>query len=113
MIIKNGLPGSGHTHPDHPVYDWVAPRLTAEQLQDLKAVLDNARIVEKPQDSQVTTIAEVQYDESDEIKKQENLAEVAGIQKGLVEHQWLVWSTIAGLILAGVYRGRQKPWEKN
>lgn len=110
LIIKNGLPGSGHTHPDHPVYDWVSPRLTAEQLRDLKTVLDNARIVEKPQDSQVTTIAEVQYDETDEIKKQENLA---GIQKGLVEHQWLVWSTIAGLILAGVYRGRQKPWEKN
>lgn len=111
LIIKNGLPGSGHTHPNHPIYDWIAKHLTAEQLQNLKKILDSARIVEEPQNAQVTTIAEVEYD--DENQKDENLSKLAAIQKGLSEHQWLVWSTVIGLILAGVYRGRQKPWEKN
>jgi cobaltochelatase CobN len=113
LIIKNGLPGSGHTHPDHPIYDWIASHLTAEQLKNLKTILDNARIVEEAPDSMVTAIAEVEYDETDENEPQENLSELAGIQNGLMNHQWLAWSAIAGFILAGVRRGSQKPWEKN
>ena len=113
LIIKNGLPGSGHTHPDHPIYDWIASHLTAEQLKNLETILDNARIVEEAPDSMVTAIAEVEYDETDENDPQENLSELAGIQNGLMKHQWLAWSAIAGFILAGVRRGSQKPWEKN
>jgi cobaltochelatase CobN len=113
LIIKNGLPGSGHTHPDHPIYDWISTHLTAEQLQNLKTILDNARIMEEPTDSQVTAIAEVKYDETDASNEQKNQSELSGIQATLGKHQWLVWSTVIGLVLAGVYRGRQKPWEKN
>jgi cobaltochelatase CobN len=113
LIIKNGLPGSGHTHPDHPIYDWIASHLTDEQLKDLKAILDSARMVEETPDSMITTIAEIEYDETNENKTEDKPSELAEIKKKMGEYQWLVWSCIAGLIFAGIQRGRQKPWEKN
>jgi len=113
LIIKNGLPGSGHTHPDHPIYDWIASHLTDEQLKDLKAILNSARMVEETPDSMITTIAEIEYDETNENKTEDKPSELAEIKKKMGEYQWLVWSCIAGLIFAGIQRGRQKPWEKN
>ncbi|SFR80510.1 cobaltochelatase CobN subunit [Marinobacter daqiaonensis] len=32
-IMDHGLPGSGHTRPDHPLMDWVADRLDPEQRE--------------------------------------------------------------------------------
>ena len=40
LLLKNGLPGSGHTRPDHPVFKWVQPYLRADQREPLSA---NAR----------------------------------------------------------------------
>ncbi|MGB2130418.1 MAG: cobaltochelatase subunit CobN, partial [Marinobacterium sp.] len=42
-IIRFGLPGSGHTHPSHPVYTFVTARVDAEQAAALQQVLDAAR----------------------------------------------------------------------
>ena len=112
LIFKNGLPGSGHTHPNHPVYDWISPYLTAEQLKDLKTILENARILEDPENPQVTTIAEVKYNETREKEEQKNASELSGIKTKLSNHQWVVWSTILGFIFGGIYQGRKKPWER-
>jgi cobaltochelatase CobN len=32
-IIDHGLPGSGHTRPDHPLMDWVAEQLEPQQRE--------------------------------------------------------------------------------
>jgi cobaltochelatase CobN len=32
-IIDHGLPGSGHTRPDHPLMDWVADQLAPRQRE--------------------------------------------------------------------------------
>lgn len=32
-IIDHGLPGSGHTRPDHPLMDWVADQLEPQQRE--------------------------------------------------------------------------------
>ncbi|MBV0934835.1 cobaltochelatase subunit CobN [Marinobacterium weihaiense] len=42
-IIRHGLPGSGHTHPAHPVYAFVNARITADQAKALQQILDAAR----------------------------------------------------------------------
>ena len=38
-IIKHGIPGSGHTHANHPIYQFIKPMLSTEQSQKLAKVL--------------------------------------------------------------------------
>ena len=43
-IIEKGIPGSGHTHANHPVYDFVKPLLKPEQAQKLEQTLAASRM---------------------------------------------------------------------
>lgn len=38
-IIENGIPGSGHTHANHPIYDFIKPMLSAKTNAKLAEVL--------------------------------------------------------------------------
>lgn len=41
-IIENGIPGSGHTHANHPIYEFIKPMLSAETNRQLADVLASA-----------------------------------------------------------------------
>lgn len=43
LVAANGLPGSGHTKPDHPMWQWLAPQLGAEEARGLGVALAKAR----------------------------------------------------------------------
>lgn len=43
LVIKNGLPGSGHTAPNHPMWKWMEQHLNADEKQALEATLAKAR----------------------------------------------------------------------
>ncbi|WP_018412648.1 cobaltochelatase subunit CobN [Methyloversatilis thermotolerans] len=43
QLRRTGLPGSGHTAPGHPMWDWLVPRLDDGDARSLRAVLDGAR----------------------------------------------------------------------
>jgi cobaltochelatase CobN len=43
LVAKNGLPGSGHTAPNHPMWEWLAPQLDAGEAQALGVTLAKAR----------------------------------------------------------------------
>lgn len=49
-VVAHGLPGSGHTRPDHPLLDWVALRLRPTLLQPFQAQRELAQVppVEMP-----------------------------------------------------------------
>lgn len=49
LVIKNGLPGSGHTAPNHPMWAWMSQHLNAEDKAGLARVLARARGYDKPQ----------------------------------------------------------------
>jgi len=49
LVIKNGLPGSGHTAPNHPMWKWIAQHLNAEDKAGLARALAKARGYDKPQ----------------------------------------------------------------
>ena len=49
LVIKNGLPGSGHTAPNHPMWKWMEQHLNAEDKAGLARVLAKARGYDKPQ----------------------------------------------------------------
>lgn len=38
-IVENGIPGSGHTHANHPIYDFIKPLLSAQLNAQLAEVL--------------------------------------------------------------------------
>jgi cobaltochelatase CobN len=43
LVAKNGLPGSGHTAPNHPMWQWLAPQLDAVDALALGVTLAKAR----------------------------------------------------------------------
>lgn len=59
-VIEHGLPGSGHTHPDHPLLPWIAERLDDARHEAFEASVEAARI-ERPEPRQaVASIREIQ-----------------------------------------------------
>jgi len=43
LVARNGLPGSGHTAPGHPMWAWLAPQLDGADAQALGVALAKAR----------------------------------------------------------------------
>ena len=43
LVAKNGLPGSGHTAPNHPMWNWLKPRIDAADADALGVALARAR----------------------------------------------------------------------
>jgi len=43
LVSANGLPGSGHAAPDHPMWRWLAPQLDAREARQLGVTLARAR----------------------------------------------------------------------
>ena len=72
-IIEKGIPGSGHTHANHPVYDFVKPLLDSEQANKLEQTLTASRINYQQDESQkaVTRIQEIDLQQSDSPKQVE------------------------------------------
>ena len=42
LVAKNGLPGSGHTSPKHPMWAWLLPQLPSTEATALQGVLAKA-----------------------------------------------------------------------
>ncbi|MCS4505245.1 cobaltochelatase subunit CobN [Arhodomonas aquaeolei] len=58
-VIDNGLPGSGHTAPEHPMLEWVKPRLPESLRGPFSARIAAARGEPRPSGPTVTTVAEI------------------------------------------------------
>eukprot|EP01034_Spumella_vulgaris_P041148 gene41148-50920_t len=43
LVAKNGLPGSGHAAPNHPMWQWLAPQLDSADAGALGVTLARAR----------------------------------------------------------------------
>jgi cobaltochelatase CobN len=43
LVAKNGLPGSGHAAPNHPMWAWLAPQLDGAEAGALEVALAKAR----------------------------------------------------------------------
>ena len=64
-VIEHGLPGSGHTRPDHPIMGLVKGQLDAEQAAALQQVLDAAQLEQAQPDADPSTISEVSVSAAD------------------------------------------------
>jgi len=59
-VVKNGLPGSGHTAPEHPMLDWAKERMPEELRQSFSDVVAKARGEKAPGETTVTTVSEIE-----------------------------------------------------
>ena len=63
LVAEHGLPGSGHTRPDHPVMDFVKERVGPQQAEALAAVLAAAQVQVAAPAVDPATISEVTVEE--------------------------------------------------
>ena len=59
LVSENGLPGSGHTTPSHPMLPWLEKHLPEEKWQDIKDLIEEPQSIEEG----YTTISEIQMHE--------------------------------------------------
>jgi len=100
LVSEHGLPGSGHTSPDHPVMGFVAQRLDAPARDALQEVLAAARGPEAKQSEPVTTrMAEITPEKPSQPPQERKIAE----QRAAPTLSAPLWglAALAGLLLLG------------
>jgi len=114
-VIEHGLPGSGHTRPDHPMFEWILPKLDPKLKQNLIEVLKKAQApIEKPIDQTLTTVSEIKIKESNKQPDKESEAvsdqEIETQPAKLFFNQHPLWILGIATILIGIgyYTGRYK-----
>ncbi|MBL4674189.1 MAG: cobaltochelatase subunit CobN [Arenicella sp.] len=122
LIVENGLPGSGHTSPNSPVFDFIQPYVSEESYAQVQSILQAAKIdstvVAAP--STISEITEVDLSTPQEASKQTPEANQATATKAdaessdakplseLVDYRWL-FLLLALLVTIGVIRGARVP----
>ena len=64
-IIEHGIPGSGHTHANHPIYDFVKEKIDKETASKLEEVLKESRIEKVKKEKNATSIQEIKMEEKE------------------------------------------------
>lgn len=78
-IIKSGIPGSGHTHANHPIYDFVKSQIDKDLANKLETVLAQSRMKKNDRTQKVSSIKEISLEK--ENKKTRETKEKSENQK--------------------------------
>ena len=70
-IIEYGIPGSGHTHANHPIYDFVKSKIDKETALKLENVLAQSRIEKVEKKQSINSIQEIKIEKQNEELKEE------------------------------------------
>lgn len=122
LVVEHGLPGSGHTRPDHPVLDEVAERLDdAELAEAFEAVREAAQIEREPAETDPARMAEIQPLEQPDAREMQEAPEPAEAEAAEAEDgresgearampwiPWLVSGALFVLLLGGIVAGRRR-----
>ncbi|MRI31938.1 cobalamin biosynthesis protein CobN [Endozoicomonas sp. OPT23] len=118
-IIENGIPGSGHTHPNHPVYQQIMPLLDDGTRTELTRLLEASRLPEIAQpavDTSVSRIQEIKLDTDDvqeqskEVESTENKESRSveqPVENETDQNTWYLLIIVFLLLSAGIIRGRR------
>ena len=71
-IIKNGIPGSGHTHANHPIYNFVKTKIDKESAKELEKILNESRVDKVVENKMPSSVQEIKLEKSVEEKQIEN-----------------------------------------
>lgn len=109
LVSENGLPGSGHTTPDHPTLPWLEQHLSAEDWQALKKVIERAK-ADPEQQREIHRLTEIELQQPE--AEQEFAGDTGSLQSdgtGMETRnshwwRWLLLTALALVIAAGFYR---------
>jgi len=122
LVLENGLPGSGHTRPDHPLYQWLQQHLAEQQYAQLQQLLDATRVDGRVEQS-ANVIAEITLQQPEQEAKQyeqkKGTASKTDGEKDAEEQAsadtappyWLVLLALL-LLITGGYRGSRPPIQR-
>ena len=105
LVKYHGLPGSGHTDPDHPMLDWLQSYLSESQQRDLQSILQAARLpAEDISATQFDRITELTTAESESQQRENMQADEESSVDSTRDWLWLVALLAVILVSAGMYR---------
>ncbi|NKQ10544.1 cobaltochelatase subunit CobN [Pseudomonas sp. SST3] len=107
LVSANGLPGSGHTRPDHPMIEWLLPQLTPDVRDALQARLHAASREPQPSAKAPSSISEIQP-EAAERPVEQSEAQGEG-DASASQYLWLAALMVLLLLSLGIWRGRGAP----
>ncbi|KKN46200.1 hypothetical protein LCGC14_0675170, partial [marine sediment metagenome] len=114
LVLANGLPGSGHTSPSHPMYVWLKDYLDKEHQQQLAQLLATAQSPETSDDAAPSHIAEISAEQtaSKELSSEETSSEQTA--DDAQQHLWLygLMAVVMVLLMLGVIKGARAPKAK-
>ncbi|WP_018938710.1 MULTISPECIES: cobaltochelatase subunit CobN [unclassified Thioalkalivibrio] len=118
LVAEHGLPGSGHTRPDHPMLDEVAERLDDADLREaFDAVRAAAQIDRAEPEADPSRVTEIQPLEDPAAREMQEILEPAKTEGGqepgdeTAGMPWLPWLVAAALfllLLGGIAAGRRR-----
>ena len=109
LVLKNGLPGSGHTSPDHPVFEWLENYTEADKYQALQGVIAKAKIDYQAQVSP-SAISEIEIDQ--QAQPQESQQAEKQQQQADSPFQYWMLAIIALVFIIGGYLGARGPSQR-
>lgn len=106
-ILEKGIPGSGHTHANHPMYDFVKSHIDADQAAALETVLARSRMQTSESKSTTKHIQELQLNQDDS-QQNDDFNQADNSSSNDTNMLWL-WMLLAlsVIIAAGLWRGRK------
>uniref|UniRef100_UPI0025BFA169 cobaltochelatase subunit CobN n=1 Tax=Aquisalimonas sp. TaxID=1872621 RepID=UPI0025BFA169 len=117
LVVEHGLPGGGHTRPDHPTMDWVSERLSEEELQaSFDGMRAAAQMDRAEQAMDPATVAEVDITDElaeaadDAAEDRDQGEEDAGdeaAEGGFILLPWIVAAAALLLLAGGIAAGRR------
>jgi cobaltochelatase CobN len=110
LIVENGLPGSGHTSPNSPLFNFIKDYVSKEQFTAVQALLNAARIepqsIASPSSISELNPAEIEQQvNQDEAPVEQQLSRENSMN---VDYRWL-FGLLALLIIIGIVRGARPP----
>ena len=107
LVAANGLPGSGHTRPDHPMIEWLLPQLTPTAREALQARLEAARRETQQHTMAPSAISEIQPEVAEQAVDQAEASTEGDASAS--QYLWLAALMLLALLGIGVWRGRGAP----
>lgn len=112
LVIENGLPGSGHTTPNHPMLPWLQQYLEADKWEKLAAVIDQAK-TEKEQRDEQHRITELDVQDVEKLQQTQSNSNENSEKQPLYSQIYYLLGLIIFTLLAGFVFNlvRNKPAE--
>jgi len=96
-IINHGIPGSGHTHANHPIYDFVKSKIDKNLASKLEKVLEQSRIKKTPKGENISSIKEINLENKN--KENEKVEQTNKKSTNQMEESYMKYLLIIAVLI--------------